>query len=271
MPDFGESLLLHVGELQAGNDFCGVTGKRFAARSDQHHFAAPAAHAGLRIFCVVVGDDGLDANFAAEAVFGGFDFGERLIELRARGQQSVSIGEAPTVVLHIGKFDASCARGLGDFQHFVDLIDVAAVNDEVERDGDADFFQPFEDTEFLCVGFSAGDFFGGVCVGTLEAELDVVEAGFDELREFLFVEREAGGDEVDVEAGGARGFYEVENVGAGEGFAAGEVGLEDAESGGLLEDGRPRFGGEFGGAGGEFEGVGAVDAVEGAAVGEFGD
>ncbi len=194
-----------------------------------------------------------------------------MIELRARGQQAVAIGEAPTVILHIGKFDASGARGFGDFEHFVDLIDVAAVNDEIERDGDADFFQPFEDAEFLRVGFCAGDFFGGVGVGALEAELDVVEAGFDELREFLFVEREAGGDEVDVEAGGARGFDEIENVGAGEGFAAGEVGLENAELRGLLEDAGPGFGGEFGAAGGEFEGIRAVDAVEGAAVGEFGD
>ena len=121
------------------------------------------------------------------------------------------------------------------------------------------------------VGFCAGDFFGGVWVGALKAELDVVEAGFDELREFCFVEREARGDQVDVEAGGARGLDEIEDVGAGEWFAAGEVGLEDAELRGLLEDTGPCFGGEFGAAGGEFERVGAVDAVERAAVGEFGD
>jgi hypothetical protein len=70
------------------------------------------------------------------------------------------------------------------------LIDVAAVDDEVECDGDADFFQPFEGAELLRVGFCAGNFFGGVGVGALEAELDVVEAGLDKLREFLFVEPE---------------------------------------------------------------------------------
>ncbi len=36
VPDFGEGLIFYVGELQAGDDFCGVTGKRFAARGDQH-------------------------------------------------------------------------------------------------------------------------------------------------------------------------------------------------------------------------------------------
>jgi hypothetical protein len=29
-------LIFHVGELQAGDDFCGVTGESFAAGRDQH-------------------------------------------------------------------------------------------------------------------------------------------------------------------------------------------------------------------------------------------
>ena len=235
----------HVGELQAGNYFCGVAGKRFAVWRDQHEFAAPAAHAGFGIFRVVVGDDRFDANFSAQAFFGAFDDFERLIELLARGQQAFAIGEGPAVVLHVGEFDAGGARGFGDLQHFFDLIDVAAVNDEIERDRDADFFQPFEDAEFLCVGFCAGDFFGGFFAGTLEAELEVIEAGFDEFREACFVERHAGGDQVYVEAGGAGGADEFEDVGAGERFAAGEVGLQDAERGGFLEDAGPVFGGEF--------------------------
>lgn len=140
VPDFGKRLVFHVGKLQAGDDFCGVTGKCFAARRDEHELAAPATHAGLGIFCVVIGNDGLDADFAAEAFFGSFDLDEGLIELHACGQQAVAIGEAPTVVLHIGKFDAGGARGFGDLEHFVDLIDVAAVNDEIKRDRDANLF-----------------------------------------------------------------------------------------------------------------------------------
>ena len=38
-----------------------------------------------------------------------------------------------------------------------------------------------------------------------------------------------------------------------------------------MEDAGPCFGREFGAAGGEFKGIGAVDAVERAAMGEFGD
>ena len=91
------------------------------------------------------------------------------IELRARGKQAVAIGEGPAVILHVGKFDAGGAGRFGDRQHFVDLIDVAAVNDEVESDRDANLFQPFEDAEFLRVGFGAGDFVGGVFVVRLES------------------------------------------------------------------------------------------------------
>ena len=105
----------------------------------------------------------------------------------------------------------------------------------------------------------------------LKAELEVIEAGFDESVESRFVERQAGGDEVDVEAGGAGGADEIEDVGACEGFAAGEIGLEDAEFGGFAGRRGTSLRGEFSGASRQFEGVRAVDAVEWAAVGQFGD
>ena len=78
-------LVFHIGELQAGNDFCGVAGECFAVWRDQHQFAAPAAHAGFRIFRVVVGDYGFDADFAAQAFFGALDYPQRTIQLRASG------------------------------------------------------------------------------------------------------------------------------------------------------------------------------------------
>ncbi len=67
---------------------------------------------------------------------------------------------------------------------------------EVEGYGYADFFQPIKDAEFLGVGFGAGDFLGGGFVGGLEAELEVVQAGFCELGEFRFVEGEARANQV---------------------------------------------------------------------------
>src|SRR5437762_4434264 len=94
---------------------------------------------------------------------------------------------------------------------------------------------PFEDAEFLPMGLRAGDLVGDFFSRALEAELDVVKSGSDEAREFRFIKGQAGSDQIDVEAGGAGRAHKVDNVGAGEGFAAGEVGLEDAELGGFLK------------------------------------
>ena len=145
------------------------------------------------------------------------------------------------------------------------------MNDEIESDGDAMAFEPLEDAEFVRVGFRAGDFVGGFFAGALKAQLKMIEASFDESCEARFVERQAGSDEIDVEAGGAGGADEIEDVGASEGFAAGEIGLQNAESGGFTEDAGPVFGGQFLVAGLQFERVGTVDTVKRAPVRKFGD
>ena len=95
----------------------------------------------------------------------------------------------------------------------------------------------------------------------------MIEAGLDESFEAGFIERQPGGDEIDVESGGARGADEIEDIRAGERFAAGEVGLQDAESGSLAKDAGPVFSGQFETAGLKFERIRAVDAVQRAAMG----
>jgi len=151
------------------------------------------------------------------------------------------------------------------------LIHVTAMNDEVQSESNAMLLDPFEDAKLLRMGLGAGDFVGDFFARTLKAELDVVEAGSDECREFRFIERQTRGDEIDVEARGAGCTHKVDNVGTGEGFAASEVRLEDAQLGGFLKDAGPRFGGELVGAGLQFQGVRTIDAMERAAVREFRD
>ena len=85
------------------------------------------------------------------------------------------------------------------------------------------------------------------------------------------VEGKARGDQVDVEPGSSRGLNERGEIGASKWFATGEVELHDAESGGFVEDTCPRFRGKFVCTRDELLRIGAVDAVERAAVGEFGD
>ncbi len=95
------------------------------------------------------------------------------------------------------------------------------------------------------MGLCAGNFVGGFFTRALETQLKVVEAGFHQRREFRFIQGQARGDEIDVQAGRARGADKFNDVGAGERFAAGEICLKSAGCGGFLEDAGPDFGREF--------------------------
>ncbi len=150
-------------------------------------------------------------------------------------------------------------------------MNVLAVNHKIQSEADAVTFQPVEDAKFLRVRGGAGNFASGFFASALEAELEMIEASGDQSGEPGFVEGKAAGDEADVESGFACGADQGNDVGASERFAAGEIGLENAELNGFAEKARPGFGGEFGVAAGEFDGIRAIDAAERATVREFGD
>src|SRR6266566_3252144 len=188
-----------------------------------------------------------------------------------RGSNSPTISKGPAVILDVGEFDPRRAGRFGDGEHLFEFVDVATVDDEVERNGNAMLPQPFEHAELLRMGLRAGDFVGGIFTRALEAQLNVVEPGIHKSREFCFIEGQAGGDEIDVEAGGARGADEFDDVGARERFAAGEIGLKDTGFGGFLENARPDLGSEFCRARLQFQRVRAIDAMQRATVGEFSD
>src|SRR5438132_7812320 len=121
------------------------------------------------------------------------------------------------------------------------------------------------------MSFGATDFVGRLLAGPLEAELKVVESGGQQLINAFLVERKAGSDHVNVESSSARGLNERGKIGAGQWFPPGEVELHDTEFGGLAEDAGPGIGRQFVRARGKFLRIGAVDAVQGAPVSEFGD
>ena len=123
------------------------------------------------------------------------------------------------------------------------------MNDEIECDGDAMAPEPFEDTQFLAVRPGVRDFRGNFLPSPLEAELEMVEAGFYKRLQPLFVERKARRDEIDVKPGSACGFHEIEQIRPGEWFAAREIHLQNTKRSSFAEDAQPTFGREFGGAG----------------------
>src|SRR5260370_28991891 len=87
------------------------------------------------------------------------------------------MGESPAVVLDVGELDARGAGGFSDGEHFRELIDVAAVDDEIGRDRHTMLAEPIKNAKLLRVGFFAGDFVWGFFVGALATLLDFVVAG----------------------------------------------------------------------------------------------
>ncbi len=146
-----------------------MAGKRIAAWRDEHQLASPPTHAGLGKLRVVVRDDKFDADFAFQSFLFAFQKFDGMIQLLARRQQIFAIGKGPAVILDVGEFDARRARGFREGQHFLELIDVAAVDDEVEGNGDAMVPEPIKNAEFLRVGLCAGNIVGGFFTRALEA------------------------------------------------------------------------------------------------------
>ena len=145
------------------------------------------------------------------------------------------------------------------------------MNDGVHGEGHAVRLHPGRDENLLRVRARARDLVGAGLYGILHAELQVIESRFDERGQPLLRQAEAGGDEAGVEIGAARRRHELDDVGARQRLAAGEVHLQRAERAGLTEDVGPDFGRQLLRARRHLERVRAVDAVERAAVRDLGD
>jgi len=210
-----------------------VARERIAVRGDEHQFASPSAHARLRIFCVIIGHNEFDVDLAPQAFFGALKKFDGAVELVARGEEMLTVCKGPSVILHVCEFDPAGAGGFTERQDLFKLIDVAAVNDKIQRQRHTAPFNPIEDAEFLCMRFSAGDFVGELFVRALKTELKVVETRLDEIVEPRLIERESGSDEVHVEPGMAGGADEIYKIGAGERLATGKINLENARIGGF--------------------------------------
>ncbi len=58
----------------------------------------------------------------------------------ASRQEVFAIGEGPAVILDVGKFDARGGGGLRERDHILELIDIAALDDKIQRESNPVFF-----------------------------------------------------------------------------------------------------------------------------------
>ena len=98
----------------------------------------------------------------------------------------------------------------------------------------------------------------------------MVQTRLDQAGEALAVQRHARGDQIAIEPGGGSVAHQLLEIAPGGGLAAGEVDLQGAEGRGLVDDALPDRGAQLLAGGGKLQRIGAIGALQGAAVGQLG-
>jgi len=155
--------------------------------------------------------------------------------------------------------------------HFFQMVEVLPVHDEIH--GESDFVLANDARQFnlVRVDFGSGDPVCGVLAGILEAELNVIQTGGDQSLHSRLRQADAGGDQIGIESGGTRAGDKFSQIWPCQRFAAREVRVQHSELARLRENALPLPRGKFGVRAGHLQWVGAIDAVQRAAVRDFGD
>lgn len=133
----------------------------------------------------------------------------------------------------MGELDPVGAPGEGEGDQVVDGVDVGAVQHDVQAERKSG--RPHQPGgAFLGLERpGARDEFGDGGVGVLHGELDAAQARVHQLSEPSLVQAHAARDELGVEARGVGGSDDPGEIAPEEGFAAGQVGLDNAQVSGL--------------------------------------
>src|SRR5690606_26424951 len=108
-------------------------------------------------------------------------------------------------------------------------------------------------------------------VAGLEADLDMIEAGLFETCDPVDVHADAGGDEVTVVAEPMGLGYELFEIAPNQRLAAGKTELHGTERARLAQHAQPVFGSELVVVASDIEWVGAIRALQRAAISQFGE
>lgn len=129
----------------------------------------------------------------------------------------------------MGELDTVGAPGEGERDQVVDGVDVGPVQHDVQTEWQS--CRPHQPCGALLGGERAGsrDAFGGLGIGVLYGELDTAQSRVQQLREPSLVQGHTAGDELGVEARGVGGGHDPGEIAPEEGFAAGQVGLDNAQ------------------------------------------
>src|SRR3990170_2942138 len=151
LPDVSERQIAHGVKVKTGDDLGGMARQNLTCGDDDHVCLSPPAHARLWIVGVVVNFCGYDLHRAFIPRPRLFDERLKMLELCASRHERASILERPAVVCRIGQLKPLGPQvgRLGDQR--CHMIDVEAVQADVERKRKAHLLDESGDLEFLVV------------------------------------------------------------------------------------------------------------------------
>ena len=153
----------------------------------------------------------------------------------------------------------------------LDVVDIVPVGDEVQHHRVAMRLDRTGHGQLVSESlFRAGQQVVHLLVGGLKADLDMVKPGLGELGNTRFSQADARGDQVGVITQITRGLDQLGQVLTHQRLATGETQLCSTQLTGLAEHLDPLGSAQFGTLLGEIQRVGAVWALQRAAVGQFG-
>ena len=193
-----------------------------------------------------------------------------LLDLFQRRHQRGAVLQRPAVILHIGDFEPV---GIEIDRHLNDvgeLMQVLPVHHGIDGQRQIKLARPSRRLDLLLVRFlQPGDAIGNDGLIALKADLHMAEPGIGERRKFFLGQQHRRGDQVGVEPDIGRVLHQFDEILARGRLAAGEMDLQHADLGELGENLLPFLGGQLSAGAVEFDRIGAIGALQRAAVRQF--
>ena len=269
VPDPLHALVTGVREFDAGQHAGHMAGQHGAVclHGDEH--IAPAIHALLRALGVIVRHDEEELHLALHLLAEGVGDLLGTDQLLLGRQQLIAVEEGPAVELAVGQLDVIGLHALGHLENLADVVDVELVQHTIEHHRVVVFLDQGSDARLELEGLGAGEEIVHLLGRVLEAELNVVEAGFLERLDAGLGHADAAGDQVDVVTELVRLGDDLLEVVAQQRLATREAQLCGAHGTALAQHADPFLGRELVVLLGVVDRVVAEHAVQRAAVGDL--
>ena len=100
-----------------------------------------------------------------------------MVKLIPAGQELRAVQQPPAVILGVGQLDTIGCQILGHRQHGLHVVDIVAMQDHIQGERETHGFDHPRACELAVVGPRAGDAIGQQRIGSLDADLHVVQSG----------------------------------------------------------------------------------------------